>query len=58
MLQVTSHTEEHLKSADMCTLVCVYLKEISLSPTILLLNHGHEHSYLSWCDHHGLARWY
>jgi hypothetical protein len=27
----------------------VYIGNLSLSPIVILFNHGHQHSYLSWC---------
>jgi hypothetical protein len=33
----------------MNTHTCVYTLEISLSLNVVLFNHGHKHSYFSWC---------
>jgi hypothetical protein len=43
-LQVTSHVIEHMS-------LCVHIRSLtpSLSPNVVLCNHKHEHSYLSWC---------
>jgi hypothetical protein len=47
--RVASHKSHNRTCENACTCMFVYIGNLSLSPIVILFNHGHQHSYLSWC---------